>query len=129
MDASTSLVRLQNWKTLIDSCNARPVGQTKREWLAENGIHEKQFYYWQRRIRRIAFGQLPVESRQFPDAITQSQKNEITFAELRPATRGPGMASVPCPDAVIQTAGCTIGFSNSASPALVKEVMEVVLHA
>ena len=32
MDQTTHELRLSNWKAIIDSCQARPDGQTARQW-------------------------------------------------------------------------------------------------
>lgn len=52
MDNITHEVRLKNWQTIIAQCAARPEGQTVKSWMQENGISEKSYYYWLRRIRR-----------------------------------------------------------------------------
>ena len=51
MDKITHEIRLSNWKAVIEQCSLRPEGQTVKQWLADNGINEKTYYYWQRRIR------------------------------------------------------------------------------
>lgn len=43
---------------VIEQCSLRPEGQTIKQWLADNGINEKTYYYWQRRIRKEVFGQI-----------------------------------------------------------------------
>ena len=49
MDNTTHEVRLQQWYEIIQ--NQINSGQSKRNWCRENGISEKKFFYWQRRIR------------------------------------------------------------------------------
>ena len=46
MDQTTHEVRLEQWTEVITQCQNRPDGQTAKEWLAENGISEKTYYYW-----------------------------------------------------------------------------------
>ena len=41
MDNTTHEMRLAGWKEIIDNCQARPEGQTVKQWLAEQGIQEK----------------------------------------------------------------------------------------
>ena len=41
--------RAQNWAMLIQECNNS--GLTKREFCQKQGISEKSFYYWQRKLR------------------------------------------------------------------------------
>ena len=50
MDTITHEIRLANWKSLIEQCNSRPEGQTAKQWLADHGISEKQYYYWLRMV-------------------------------------------------------------------------------
>ena len=40
--------RLENWTTRIMAC--RSSGMTVRAWCRENGLSEKTYYYWQRRL-------------------------------------------------------------------------------
>lgn len=49
MDIITNEVRLSHWIATIQECNNS--GLSKRQWCQKNDVNEKQFYYWQRRIR------------------------------------------------------------------------------
>ena len=40
--------RLENWTTRIMAC--RSSGMTVRAWCRKNGLSEKTYYYWQRRL-------------------------------------------------------------------------------
>jgi len=40
--------RLERWSGKIAAC--RSSGMTVRAWCQENGISEKTYYYWQRRL-------------------------------------------------------------------------------
>lgn len=55
MDKITHEVRMAQWKSIIAECLSRPEGQSTKQWLAEKGIHEKTYYYWQRKIRQEAY--------------------------------------------------------------------------
>ena len=56
MDQSTHEVRRKQWLSIITECQARPEGSTTvREWLSENNIKEKAYYYWLRKFRKEAF--------------------------------------------------------------------------
>lgn len=52
MDQLTHNVRRSNWINIIRQCQDRPAGTTAKQWLAENDISEKSYYYWLRKIRR-----------------------------------------------------------------------------
>ena len=36
----------------MNRCQSRPQGMSIRQWLMDNGINEKSYYYWQRKFRR-----------------------------------------------------------------------------
>ena len=132
MDTSTHQVRLERWKSVIEQCHARPIGQTQREWLREHQISEKRFYYWQRIIRKEAYDQM---SQALPCPVAP-QQTAVTFAEftvpesLPKAGTGFEQAFQPVSvDAAVKTNRAAAVFSSSASPDLVRSVMEVMLHA
>ena len=52
MDQTTHEVRLANWTRIIEQCQNRPLGQTAKQWLAENNISDKTYYYWLRPYQR-----------------------------------------------------------------------------
>ena len=52
MDKEAAAIRFANWEQLIVAANSS--GLRKREWCAQNGITEKSFYYWQRKVREKA---------------------------------------------------------------------------
>ena len=45
MDQLTHTVRRSNWIKIIRQCQDRPAGTTAKQWLAENDISEKSYYY------------------------------------------------------------------------------------
>lgn len=49
MDHQISDIRAANWKKLVN--NAISSGKEIRIWCRENNISERQFYYWQRKLR------------------------------------------------------------------------------
>ena len=66
MDQITTDVRTADWVSIIKQCQNRPEGQTAKQWLEENGISSKKYYYWLRKIRNQVYnetiGSLPVEN-------------------------------------------------------------------
>ena len=55
MDAKTAEIRYQRWVQAIQDWGNS--GLSKRDYCQQNGIDEKQFYYYQRRIRAIIAAQ------------------------------------------------------------------------
>ena len=132
MDRITHQVRLTHWRSIIEQCSARPTGQSARAWLRENGISEKQYYYWQRRIRKEAYDQM---AKDLPSP-TVSQQTAVSFAEFNVSAmpaQNEDLIEQPfkpvSADALVKTVRGTAVFTNTASPDLVRSVMEVMLHA
>ena len=57
--------RLENWTTRIMAC--RSSGMTVRAWCRENGLSEKTYYYWQRRLFQILSEQQTVYKTAFAE--------------------------------------------------------------
>ncbi|MDD3140404.1 MAG: IS66 family insertion sequence element accessory protein TnpB [Lachnospiraceae bacterium] len=79
MDQCTKEVRMQNRKNIISECQARPEGQTAKQWMDEHKICEQTYYVWQRRIRQAAYNDMTTYQAALPVA---SSKAEVTFAEI-----------------------------------------------
>lgn len=125
MDQSTHAVRRANWLNIITQCKDRPTGTSAKQWLAENGINEKSYYYWLRKIRREA-----CEHLQLPGT---SGLSEVSFVEvpLEAATTIPTPAqnTSVSPSAVIRANGLTLEISNDISEHLLARLLQEVLHA
>ena len=50
--AMRSEYRLQQWSEMIRAC--RESGLSNKEFCRQNGISEKTYYYWLRRLRQVA---------------------------------------------------------------------------
>ena len=55
MDQSTHDIRRTNWLNIVNQCQERPANVSVRQWLADNGIKEKAYYYWLRKFRKEAY--------------------------------------------------------------------------
>ena len=132
MDKITHEVRLSNWKAVIEQCQSRPKGQTIASWCEENGISVKQYYYWQRRVRRKAVQEAST-------ALLQSSPREevpVSFAEISfpPKTQASSCAApdpIPDfhPDAIIRKGDLVIGLQNNISDRLLDRILKGVCHA
>lgn len=131
MDQCTHEVRMQYWKNIISQCQARPAGQTAKQWMTENGICEQTYYLWQRRIRKETYEQM--SSQELLPAV--SEKEEITFAEIsvpenkHSAHCSDAQEAVIHPVAVIKTGGCTIALSGDIPDPLLSRILKEVSHA
>ena len=102
MDQSIHDVRRSNWLNIVNECQQRPANMTVKQWLADNGIKEKSYYYWLRKFRKEAYRQM-----QMPPAASSS---EITFA-------------------IIKNGALSIAISNDISDALLDRIFQVIRHA
>ena len=56
MMAVRSEYRLQQWAQVVEQCSKS--GLSNREYCRQNGIAEKTYYYWLRRLREAAAQQM-----------------------------------------------------------------------
>jgi putative transposase len=125
MDQITHEVRLAHWTKVIEECSNRPAGQSAKQWLKENNIPEKSYYYWLRRIRANAYAEakssLTVISKPMPAVLAEIPVRSVENANTEKVSFEPAI--------VLKTNDFTIEFSNSASKALISKVMEGIQHA
>lgn len=130
MDQCTHEVRMQYWKSIISQCQARPSGQTAKQWMTENGICEQTYYLWQRRIRKETYEQM--SSQELLPIV--AEKEEITFAEIPvPENRqrdsySDVQESAIHPVAAIKTNGCSIALSADIPELLLSRILKEVSH-
>lgn len=117
MDQITHDVRREHWLNVINACQARNENITIRQWLKDNGIGYKSYYYWLRKFRREAF------ERMKPD----TSIGETGLAEIR-ISDDPDVGSVLengfKADAIIKMDGCVVALSNTISETLCKIILE-----
>ena len=75
MDSLTHNVRRANWLNIINQCQERPANVTVRQWLKDNDINEKSYYYWLRKFRKESYDQMQIP------AVTE-KPTEISFVEF-----------------------------------------------
>lgn len=122
MDKTTHEVRIANWRSIIEQCHARPEGQSAKQWLADNGIPEKNYYHWQRKVRQETYAL--ISSKVTPAA----EPGSVAFAELpfiSPKDDGQSFGQ----DAVMRRGQTVLELSNTISDRLLDRLMEVVTHA
>lgn len=122
MDITTHEMRSANWKTIIQNCQARPDGVTVKQWLVEQGVSEKSYYYWQRKFRQKAYQIMTKGST--PEPVSTG----LAFAEI-PLRRTAEPDDCPHPDMVIQKGRLRIELNSSISDDLLIRILETVSHA
>lgn len=125
MDQSTHEIRRANWLNIINQCKNRPANMTAKQWLADNGISDKSYYYWLRKIRLEAYEQLNVS--------TVTQSTEVSFAEIpipsNEESSSSWNGSDSKPVAIIKCGNLSIGLSNDISENLLHILLKEVSHA
>ena len=126
MDKITHEVRMAQWKAIIEECLSRPEGQSTKQWPAEKGIHEKTYYYWQRKVRQEAYALIKKDAGAptMPMPVTQS----VAFAEI-PYAAAPDNLQPFTPDVVIRKGQTVLELSNSVSDRILEKIMEVMSNA
>ena len=121
MDQKSHDIRLANWQTIIDNCEARPEGQSKKQWLTEHNVPMKSYFYWQRKKRIQKASELQLVSR-------MQNTEQLSFVEL-PFCTPEETTSVTSAPAVIHRAGMKIELNNSIDDHLLMRILEVMSHA
>lgn len=121
MDQITHNVRGTQWLEIVTQCQNRSEGITVKQWLSDNGIKEKAYYYWLRKFRKQAYDQMHL-----PSTETSAESN-ISFAEVPIPNRKPtgipkATEETPTiairPVAVIKNADITVDLTNEVSDSL-----------
>ncbi len=96
MDQLTHTVRRSNWINIIRQCQDRPAGTTAKQWLAENDISEKSYYYWLRKIRREVCEQEELQKVTNPSALSFVEIPVKTALDIAPVPTVPATMSPGC---------------------------------
>lgn len=127
MDQITHNIRRNNWLEIVRQCLSRPEGMSAKDWLDQNGVNRKTYYYWLRKFRKEAYAERP-------PAVKEQASTELSFAEIQlPAPIRSdqslevqrNLASV----AVIKCNGITLEVSNEISESLLHKLIMEVSHA
>lgn len=123
MDKSTNEVRTLSWAAIIEQCQARPEGQSAKQWLKANGISEKQYYYWLRKLRKQAYEQSL--SNNSPASFEKCMP-EVAFAEIP----SDGLfSSDPVTAVTIKTRKLTLDISSAVPVTSLVEIVKAVANA
>ena len=122
MDQNALAIRQAQWEQIVAECNA--AGISKKEWCAKNGIPEKSFYYWQRRIRQQIAAKNSCKS---ADEITSS------FVELPISPSPPSEPKLPVPDLspelMLQIGDCQLFIDGRVQEQTLSTVLKVLRNA
>ncbi len=91
--------RCEQWSKTISACQSS--GQTVIHWCSENGISIKSYYYWLRKIRKLASNSVaPVTAPETHEIVPILKKPFVTAVSSRPITLHVGTATLEIPDGV-----------------------------
>lgn len=117
MDHITHQMRREQWTQIINACLSS--GLSKKQWMAQNGIDEKRFYYWQRVLRKEAY----------PLATTSEVGSDMV--EIIPCVSP--VATTPQREEtsplIIRCGNLSLEVSDGTSMATLRAVLEVLRHA
>ena len=120
MDKTTHAIRLQQWSEIIQAqLNS---GMNKKDWCRENNVPEKQFFYWQRRVRQELY------EAKAGSLVPGGGINYPALVEL-PVSQGRHAAADFRPDAVIAVGDVTVGIKEDISEALLMSIGKMIRHA
>lgn len=125
MDQITHEVRSKHWGEIIAQCQAKPEGVSTKQWLKENDIKEKAYYYWLRKFRKQAYEMIQTDQ---PD--NNSPVNGDSFFEMPAVIQtADAKKDSTVPDAVIDINDVRVELFNSASESLIRNILAGVRHA
>lgn len=113
MDKVTHEMRLMQWTPIIREC--RSSGMAVRAWCIENNVNEKQFYYWQRRVRGEVFENLKKTE-------LESKPNFVQLLAPTHSTRSSSFNA----DMIIHIGNNVLELSNTVSESLLSKVLKVI---
>ena len=114
MDKITHEMRLMQWTPIIREC--RGSGLTIKAWCLENNVNEKQFHYWQRRVRGEVFDTMKKTK-------SQSQPNFVQLPAPTDSSRDtPSFRT----DMIIHIGNNVLELSDTVSEELLFKVLKVM---
>ena len=125
MDQNALAIRRAQWEQIVAEGNA--AGISKKEWCAKNGIPEKSFYYWQRRIRQQIAAKNSCKS---ADEISVTSSS---FVELPMNLSQPSEPKLPVPDLspelMLQIGDCQLFIDGRVKEQTLSTVLKVIRNA
>ncbi len=127
MDATTAEIRYQRWVQVIQDW--RNSGLSKRDYCQQNEIDEKQFYYYQRRIRAIIAAQaerpaLPEGNFRVSASSVGQQSNRPQIVKLR----FPEMAEAKASTISFSVNGMNFSVPETIPASFLAKLLEAASH-
>ena len=131
MDIKTTKIRYQKWAETIQNWSSS--GLTKRAYCQTNGISEKQFYYYQRRIRSIVADHaednlLPVSHGDLLPASGEAESPREAESPQIVRVPLPGMASCQSSMICFGINGVVLSVPENISEAFLSKLLKAAGH-
>lgn len=127
MDAKTAEIRYQRWVQVIQDWSKS--GLSKRDYCQQNEIDEKQFYYYQRRIRAIIAAQ--AERPALPEGSSGLAANSVGQQSNRPQIvklRFPEMAEASASMISFSVNEMSFSVPEAIPASFLAKLLEAVSH-
>lgn len=124
MDKSTHEVRSKNWADIISQCQSRSEGQTVKQWLIENKVPEKSYYYWLRKFRKQAYDSIQEIK---PPVLSDNGSSAVAFAEIPAEEIVPRFNGGPA--ITIKSRKLMLEISSAIPAESIVELVKAVAHA
>jgi hypothetical protein len=105
----------------------RPEGMSAKQWMNDNSISEKSYYYWLRQIRTEVYEKMNATQ----ELLLVPNPGQVTFTQI-PISKTNTFnesSSINHPAAIIKTSAATIALSNEISDRLLSKILQEVSHA
>ncbi len=127
MDVATAAIRYQRWVQVIQDWSNS--GLSKRDYCQQHEIDEKQFYYYQRRIRAVLAAQterpaLPEGSSGLAENSEGQQRNRPQIVKLRFS----GMTQVNSSTISFSVNGMNFSVPENIPAPFLAKLLEAVSH-
>ena len=107
--------RLGHWSGIMR--DRKESGMSIRRWCRENGVSEKTYYYWQRKLRENVCEKLEQETRTSASLVPAAP----TFAQVQLAEATPLAGQIR-----IRLGETEVEIEGNASPEVVERVLRVL---
>ena len=119
--------KLTNWTQIMNECLNS--GMNKTEWCRANGISDKQFFYWQRILRKEAFAASTSKDLSvITDPADETSPQKISFAEISIPIKQESVRNGFHPDIILRKGPVSVEISNSVSAELLSRIGDI-FHA
>lgn len=116
--------RLQQWSRLISG--RKGSGKTVRDWCEEQGVNQRSYYGWQRKIRE-ALGERITSQEESTLLSSCKESNGMhglsRFAEITPERRGVQKRGLAV---ILALGGILVDVHNGADPQTVQGVLQAL---